>query len=176
VESDILEVKCREDVVGLGCNPPVAAKGARPAEDRLGEAHPRLGVGTENRVVEHAQGREEGKVLERPGDAEVSHSVRRCRKQLLAVESDATLLGWTMRVTVLKRVVLPAPFGPMRPQISPSATVALNSSSAVTPPKRMVTLSIDSIPRLPPCSPTRFPRLLCSYYNNKSKQVLQQEK
>jgi len=93
VESDILEVKCREDVVGLGCNPPVAAKGARPAEDRLGEAHPRLGVGTENRVVEHAQGREEGKVLERPGDAEVSHSVRRCRKQLLAVESDATAVG-----------------------------------------------------------------------------------
>src|SRR4051812_18089705 len=37
----------------------------------------------------------------------------------------------------LKQVVLPAPFGPMRPTISNSSTLRLTSSSACRPPKRM---------------------------------------
>src|ERR1700734_3389409 len=39
----------------------------------------------------------------------------------------------------LKSVVLPAPFGPIRPQIAPRGTSKETSSSAVTPPKRIVT-------------------------------------
>ena len=38
----------------------------------------------------------------------------------------------------LKRVVLPAPFGPIKPQIAPRPTSKETSSSAVTPPNRIV--------------------------------------
>jgi hypothetical protein len=41
----------------------------------------------------------------------------------------------------LKSVVLPAPFGPIRPQIAPRATSKETSRSAVTPPNRIVTPS-----------------------------------
>src|SRR4051795_9945071 len=44
----------------------------------------------------------------------------------------------------LNAVVLPAPFGPMRPAISPSSTVSDSSSSARMPPKRRLTLSTSS--------------------------------
>ena len=40
-------------------------------------------------------------------------------------------------------VVLPAPFGPMMPTISPFATEKLIEFSATTPPKRFVTPSIS---------------------------------
>ena len=38
----------------------------------------------------------------------------------------------------LKSVVLPAPFGPIRPQMAPAATSKETSCSAVTPPNRIV--------------------------------------
>jgi hypothetical protein len=38
----------------------------------------------------------------------------------------------------LKSVVLPAPFGPMRPVIEPSPTESVQPASASTPPKRLV--------------------------------------
>src|SRR5262245_64772484 len=41
----------------------------------------------------------------------------------------------------LNAVVFPAPFGPIRPAISPSFTVSETSSSATIPPNRRVTLS-----------------------------------
>ena len=44
----------------------------------------------------------------------------------------------------LNRVVLPAPFGPIRPQIAPRATAKLTSCNGVTPPKRIVTPSTAS--------------------------------
>ena len=44
----------------------------------------------------------------------------------------------------LNSVVLPAPFGPIRPQIAPRATLKLTSCRAVTPPKRIVTPSTAS--------------------------------
>ena len=44
----------------------------------------------------------------------------------------------------LNSVVLPAPFGPISPQMAPLATSKLTSSSAVTPPKRIVTPSTAS--------------------------------
>src|SRR6266702_4993990 len=45
----------------------------------------------------------------------------------------------------LKRVVLPAPFGPMMPTISPGAARSETSRTAVSPPKRLVTASSASI-------------------------------
>ncbi len=44
-----------------------------------------------------------------------------------------------MRLTTLNIVVLPAPFGPMRPQMWPSSMLKLRRSSATMPPKRTVT-------------------------------------
>ena len=44
----------------------------------------------------------------------------------------------------LKSVVLPAPFGPIRPQIAPWATSKDTSWRAVTPPNRIVTPSTTS--------------------------------
>jgi hypothetical protein len=38
----------------------------------------------------------------------------------------------------LNSVVLPAPFGPMRPVIEPSPTDSVHPASAATPPKRLV--------------------------------------
>ena len=48
-------------------------------------------------------------------------------------------VGMYMPVRQLKKVVFPAPLGPMRPTISPSCTFMLTSSTAVRPPKRIVT-------------------------------------
>src|SRR3954451_8759104 len=47
-------------------------------------------------------------------------------------------------VIVLKQVVLPAPFGPIRPRISPGRRSRDTSARATTPPKRMVTLRSDN--------------------------------
>src|SRR2546421_1838392 len=43
----------------------------------------------------------------------------------------------------LNAVVLPAPFGPISPTISPSAAVNDTRSSATTPPNRLVTFSTE---------------------------------
>src|SRR4051812_10485729 len=44
----------------------------------------------------------------------------------------------------LKHVVLPAPFGPISPRISPLYRLKLTSLSATTPPNRSVTWSTSS--------------------------------
>src|SRR5450432_3562863 len=50
------------------------------------------------------------------------------------------------RVITLKAVVLPAPFGPIRPAIVPSATSSDTSSSATMPPKRREACSRERRP------------------------------
>src|SRR5215472_34292 len=50
-------------------------------------------------------------------------------------------LGTRSPATQLKKVDFPAPLGPMRPTISPSATVRSASATAVKPAKRLVTFS-----------------------------------
>src|SRR5262245_48585892 len=47
--------------------------------------------------------------------------------------------GAYKRLITFTRVLLPAPFGPIRPRISPAATVMLTSSNATIPPKRRLT-------------------------------------
>ena len=54
----------------------------------------------------------------------------------------------------LKRVDLPAPFGPMMPRSSPSATSRVTSWLAKTPPKRRDTRSTVSMTPSLPCSPS----------------------
>src|SRR6188768_3359318 len=58
-----------------------------------------------------------------------------------------------MRLTTLKIVVLPAPFGPMSPQMWPSSMPKDSPSRATTPPKRTVTSCTSSSgTRSPPCA------------------------
>ena len=47
-------------------------------------------------------------------------------------------MGRRTPVRQLKKVLLPAPFGPMIARISPRATAKLTLLSAVSPPKRIV--------------------------------------
>jgi hypothetical protein len=49
--------------------------------------------------------------------------------------------GVYKRVTTLKTVVFPAPFGPISPTISPGCTSNETPSRATTPPNRRVTFS-----------------------------------
>jgi hypothetical protein len=54
-------------------------------------------------------------------------------------------VGRSTPVTQLKKVLLPAPLGPMIARISPRGTVRLTLSTAVSPPKRMVSPSVRRI-------------------------------
>src|SRR5437867_6184185 len=82
------------------------------------------------------------KVRQRPraqiswaGTRETSRPSRRTRPSSGAKKPEMTL----------KRVVLPAPLGPMMPTISPGAARSETSRTAVRPPKRLVTASSSSI-------------------------------
>src|SRR5436305_1187059 len=52
--------------------------------------------------------------------------------------------AWRMPEITLMQVVLPDPFGPTRPRISPARTWKLTPSSARNPPKRLTSLSTTS--------------------------------
>ena len=54
--------------------------------------------------------------------------------------------GLTKPVIASISVVLPAPFGPIRPTISPALTVTETSLTATTPPKRTVMFEASSVP------------------------------
>src|SRR3954447_12728801 len=61
-------------------------------------------------------------------------------------------VGRSTPVTQLKKVLLPAPFGPMMARISPRRMSRLTLLTAVKPPKRMVRASVRSTG---PVSPPR---------------------
>jgi hypothetical protein len=52
-------------------------------------------------------------------------------------------VGFNSPVMTLKRVVFPAPFGPMIPLTSPSWTEQVTLSRAVKPPKRIITETVS---------------------------------
>src|SRR6266404_3762845 len=54
----------------------------------------------------------------------------------LPANTIAPLVGGRKPLNRLKQVVLPAPFGPIRPTISPVSTVRLRLLTAARPPKR----------------------------------------
>ena len=66
-----------------------------------------------------------------------------CRR-LLPSNSSSPESGRYSRVITLKSVVLPAPFGPIRPTIWPGSTSSETSSMATIPPNRRVTFRIES--------------------------------
>src|SRR3979409_1365648 len=63
-----------------------------------------------------------------------------------------------MPVTTLNSVVLPEPFGPIRPTISPSFTAKSTPARATRPPKRQVTpLQASTAPVMAPDPPPEEP-------------------
>ena len=76
----------------------------------------------------------EGAGAAAPGDAVGGHA-----GDGLALEADAAGIGAVQPVRTLTNVVLPAPFGPMRPAISPGYRVNDTSASAWRPPNRRPT-------------------------------------
>ena len=78
--------------------------------------------------------------LERARDPEPGPPVRRHPREVAARRtSPCRRRASSMPSRQLKNVVLPAPFGPMSPTISPSSTSRLTSSSAVMPANVFVT-------------------------------------
>src|SRR4051812_17599548 len=86
-------------------------------------------------------------------------SAMRCEgtaRRFLPSKSTVPVVAWYRRLRTLNRVVLPAPFGPMSAQITPSSTVKERPSSATTPPKRTPTSStLSSAMRYPGSGPSR---------------------
>ena len=77
--------------------------------------------------------------LERARDAEPRHRVRGQAGESCAVERDRVRLDGSIEpASMLNNVVLPAPFGPIRPTISPATTWNVTSLTATSPPKRRV--------------------------------------
>ncbi len=95
------------------------------------------GVAADEHVLQDGHVGEEPDVLEGAGDAGAGDEVglRREDGALATLPS----VGTYRPVRQLKKVVLPAPLGPMRPTISPELTVRSTLRTAVRPPKRMVT-------------------------------------
>ena len=95
-----------------------------------------------------------------PGHSARFWKVRPMPKPLMAwagrasrsAPSNATAPSWASytRLTTLNKVVLPAPLGPISPQMLPSSTVNDSSRRAVTPPKRTVTPATSNKAITPP--------------------------
>src|SRR5882672_3128751 len=74
-------------------------------------------------------------------------AARRCTGRRVMSDPARRIVPPSARTTPemrLMSVVLPAPFGPMRPSASPSAMLRSTRSTAVTPPKRFVRPTVSS--------------------------------
>ncbi len=122
-------------------------------QHRSRRSRPCLGVCPDHHVLEHRHRREERQVLEGAGDAE--RSAMPCAGTTEQVRRRRTEAArpWARRrgSTTLNIVVLPAPFGPIKPQICPRSTSNVSSSSATMPPNETVIslASSSGIHRLP---------------------------
>ena len=114
-------------------------------EQRAGHARPVPGVGADDDVLQRGHLAEQPDVLERAGDAELGDLVllAACRAAGPRAARPRRSAG-RRPVIALKQVVLPAPFGPIRPRISPRWMSKVTSSSAVRPPNLTVRSSTSS--------------------------------
>ena len=143
---DVGELEARERVVGLLAQLALGAARRRAARARGDERAAAGVVRAEHHVLAHGQ---------RAGRARGSGTCARCPSGAIScgarasrsspVERDRARVGRrTSRLMQLNSVVLPAPLGPISPQISPLATSNVGPSRATTPPKRTTTSLTDS--------------------------------
>ena len=115
------------------------AVGARPAPgDPPGPERAGLDV------LERRQPAEQADVLERADDASAGRLVRHARRAPCRRSRSARSSAEAPE-RQLSSVVLPEPFGPIRPTICPSASDRLTPFSASTPPKRFPTDSASRV-------------------------------
>jgi len=69
-------------------------------------------------------------MLEHPADPAAGYGCRRHRGKGLVVEPDAALLGRVIPEMQFNRVLLPAPFGPIKPTIDPDSSAKVTSLKA----------------------------------------------
>jgi hypothetical protein len=81
---------------------------------------------------------EHARRLEGAGDAVLGEAVRRLAGEARAEREQLARGRRDTPESALRKVVLPAPFGPITPTSSPGANAALTASTAVRPPKRTV--------------------------------------
>ena len=74
-------------------------------------------------------------VLDDMAHSECGDLVGRFREKIRSIKCNGARSRLIMRLRQLNSVVLPAPFGPISPQICPGGTSKLMSSSARMPPK-----------------------------------------
>ena len=92
----------------------------------------------EHHVLDEREPAERPRDLERAADAEIDDPVRRLAADLATLEADRPAFGARVPESMLKIVLLPEPFGPIRPRISPCSTANDTLLTAVNPPKRLV--------------------------------------
>ena len=90
-------------------------------------------------IVEHRQAGEGPHDLEGAADAEPRAAEGGQRAMDLPSNRISPELGASVPLIRLTSVVLPAPFGPMTPRISPCCSVKQTSLTAISPAKRRVT-------------------------------------
>ena len=116
---DVFEVEIAEDfvdaLVELGLAAAHPGQFQRVADDVAVGA----GMGADPDVVEHREIGEQRDVLEGAADADFGDPVRRPLQDALALHQDVAGARLVEPDRQLNRVVLPAPFGPIRPRIWP---------------------------------------------------------
>ena len=102
-------------------------------------------IGADHDVVEHRHARERPHDLEGAADAGRADPCGVAPDMLRPSSSTSPALGCRKPLSRLNSVVLPAPFGPMMPRISPLCSVKLTSCTALRPPKVFERLRTSSI-------------------------------
>ena len=115
----------------------------RQLQQRRPPARLHARVAPDHHVGEHGHGAEQPDVLERAADAELARSRAASGRPAMALRRTRCRpdVGSSMPVSWLKKVVLPAPLGPMSDTIEPRGMVKSMSRLAISPPNRMVTFS-----------------------------------
>ena len=91
-------------------------------------------------ILQHCQLLKQGRELESPHQATRHNLMRFEATDILTVEIMVPAVGGKKPLSRLKQVVFPAPFGPIRPTISPASTVMSTRLTAASPPKCLVRL------------------------------------
>ena len=97
------------------------------------------GMGADADVVEHRKIGKQRDVLEGAADADFGDPVRRARQDALAFHQDVAGARLIEPGEAVESVVLPAPFGPIRPRIAPLCMSKDTPFNAMMPPNTTLT-------------------------------------
>ena len=129
-----------------------AARGRRASRRRCFDEQRHLDV------LGRGEGGQGLRDLEGPPDAEAPDAAGRPAGDVAAQHPTRPPSGRSWPISMLKQVLLPAPFGPIRATTSPAATARSTPATAATPPKRLARPSAARTGSKPQASAARRPR------------------